>query len=46
MKDYGNVFMVDGAAPGSIGLLLGSLLGIQKLVKKEVEDARSVEVGS
>lgn len=40
-KNYGNILMVDGVDPGSTGLLLGSLSGIQKLVKKEVEDARS-----
>lgn len=42
-KNYGNILMVDGASPGSTGLLLGSLPGIEKLVKKEVEDARSEE---
>ena len=42
-KNYGGVFMVDGAAHGSIGLLLGSLPGIQKLVKKVVEDVQLEE---
>ncbi|KAF9793272.1 hypothetical protein BJ322DRAFT_114657 [Thelephora terrestris] len=42
-KDYGSILMVDGASPGSTGLLLGSLSGIQKLVTKEIEDARSEE---
>jgi hypothetical protein len=40
-KEYGSILMVDGASPGSIGLLLGSLSGIQKLVTKDIEDARS-----
>lgn len=42
-KNYGNILMVDGAKPGSTGLLVGSLPGIQKLVKKVVEDAQSEE---
>jgi len=41
MKHYGGVLMVDGAASGSTGLLVGSLSGIGKLVNKLVEDARS-----
>jgi len=40
-KNYGGILMVDGVAPGSTGLLVGSLSGIKKLVKKLVEDARS-----
>ena len=40
-KHYGGVLVVDGAAPGSTGLLVGALSGIKKLVNKLVEDARS-----
>ena len=40
-KNYGGVLMVDGVAPGSMGLLAGSLSGIKKLVQKLVEDAQS-----
>ena len=40
-KDYGSILMVDGVTPGSTGLLVGSLSGIKKLVKKLVEDGRS-----
>jgi hypothetical protein len=31
--------MVDGVAPGSTNLLVGSLSGIEKLVNKLIEDA-------
>ena len=42
-KNYGNILVVDGAASGSTGLLLGSLPGIHKLVNKVVEDAQFEE---
>jgi hypothetical protein len=42
-KNYGSILMVDGAMPGSTGLLFGSLPGIQKLVKKVVDDAQFEE---
>ena len=43
MKDYGGVLTVDGVAPGSTNLLVGSLSGIKKLVIKLLEDARLEE---
>lgn len=39
-KNYGGILMVDGVAPGSTDLLVGSLSGIKKLVKKLLEDPR------
>lgn len=35
-KNYGDVLMVGGVAPGSTNLLVGSLPGIKKLVDRLV----------